>query len=128
LIKDKISSDNYKKGDLVLVEGKKMEDVKVGDEVFAYKVDKAGVVTIDLGVVDQLHPNDDALSFKNGSTYSMEFVVGKATKVYNGLGTYLSIIESQWGFLFIILVPSLLIFIYEIYALVIEIKYGKEEA
>ena len=35
--------------------------------------------------------------------------------------------ESKWGFLFIVLVPCFLIFIYEVYALIIEIKYGAEE-
>lgn len=128
LIQDDLSSDNFKKGDLVLVESKKVANIAVGDEVFAYKLDSSGAVSIDLGVVGETHAADDAISFENGSTYSMEFVAGEASKVYNKVGTYLSIVESKWGFLFIILVPSFLIFVYEFYALIIELKYGKDEA
>jgi hypothetical protein len=127
LIREEISSDNYHKGDLVIVDGKKIDAISEGDEVFAYKVDKDGNVSIDLGVVDKVHTEENALSLKNGATYSMDFIIGKASKVYDKIGTYLSIIESKWGFLLIILVPSLLILIYEIYTLVVEIKYGSEE-
>lgn len=126
LIKGPISSNNYKKGDLVLVESKRVDEIKVDDEIFAYKVAKNGSVSIDLGVVSETHVKDDAITFKNGSTYASDYIVGKSSKVYNNIGTYLSILESKWGFLFIVLVPSFLIFIYEIYALVVEIKYGKE--
>jgi hypothetical protein len=127
LIKGEISSDNYKKGDLVVVEKKKLEDLKVDDEVFAYKVDKEGVVSIELGVIGSIHPNEEAVTFKNGSTYAIDFLAGTPSKVYNNLGTFLSIIESRWGFLFMILVPGFLILIYEVYALIVEIKYGNEE-
>jgi hypothetical protein len=127
-INAKISSDKYKKGDLVLVENKTFEEIKVGDELFAYRTDKEGNVSIDLGVVDIIDPSQQAVSFKNGSAYAIEYIAGTGGKVYNNIGTYLSIIMSKWGFLFIILVPSFLILIYEIYALVVEIKYGKEEA
>lgn len=127
LIRGDLTSENYKKGDLVIVESKKLEEINVGDELFVYHIDKDGSVTLDLGIVGQIHPKEKAITFENGSTYAIEFVAGKASKVYNKIGTYLSIIESQWGFLFIVLVPSFLIFIYEIYALVIEIKYGKDE-
>ena len=72
-------------------------------------------------------PDDEAITFENGNSYSREFIAGKPTKVYNDLGGYLSVVESRWGFLFIVLVPCFLIFIYEVYALIVEIKYGAEE-
>ncbi len=127
LIKGELSSDNFKKGDLVLVDSRTVNDISVGDEIFVYKVASDGSVSIDLGKVGEVHVADEAITFENGSTYSTKFVIGEASKVYNNIGTYLSIIESKWGFLFIVLVPSFLIFIYEFYALVVEIKYGKED-
>ena len=69
---------------------------------------------IQIGKVGEVYVEDNAIAFENGETYSMEFVAGIGTKSYEGLGTALSIIESQWGFLFIVLVPCFLIFIYEI--------------
>ena len=131
IIRKNISSGNYKKGDLVVVEEKKIDEVKVGDELFTYKVDGDGNVSIDLGIVgevhDQVDDTDDAVTFENGSTYAISFVAGESTKVYNNIGTYLGILQSRWGFLFIVLVPCFLIFIYELYALIVEIKYGKED-
>jgi hypothetical protein len=127
LIKGDLSSEKYAKGDLVLVESRKIDKIAVGDEIFTYKIASDGAVSIDLGVVGETHVDDNAISFENGSAYSMDFVIGEASKVYSKLGSYLSVIESKWGFLFIVLVPSFLIFVYEFYALVIELKYGKEE-
>lgn len=127
LINDEISSDNYEKGDLVLVETAKIEDIIIGDEVFSYKVDSDGIASIDVGTIGEVHNAEDAIVFENGSTYAMQFVVGKASKTYSDIGTYLSIVESKWGFLFIILVPSFLIFINQLYTLIVEIKYGSEE-
>lgn len=127
IIREQIASNNYKKGDLVFVEAKKINEIKVGNEVFTYKVDKNGVPTIDLGIVGEVHPNDEAISFKNGSTYAMDYVIGTSNKVYNNVGTYLSIIESKWGFLCIVLIPFFIMFICQIYNLIVEIKYGSEE-
>ena len=117
----------YKKGDLVLVESMKVEKIQVGDEIFAYRIDSKGIPMIQIGKVGEVYVKDNAIAFENGETYSMEFVAGIGIKSYEGLGTALSIIESQWGFLFIVLVPCFLIFIYELYSLIIEIKYGAEE-
>lgn len=127
IINDEISSENYAKGDLVLVEGQKLEDIKQGDEIFAYSVDSKNIAHVNLGLVGDVYPLEKAISFENGSGYSIEYVIGKNSKVYPNVGTYLSIVQSQWGFLFLVLVPGFLIFVYEIYALVIEIKYGEEE-
>lgn len=127
LMKDSIATDEFKKGDLVLVKTTKIENIQKGDSLFAYSVDSKGVASVSLGKVGEVYPEDDAVSYENGSTYSMEFVIGKADKVYNDIGGYLSILESKWGFLFIVLVPGFLIFIYEVYALIVEIKYGDEE-
>ena len=127
IINDEISNDNYKKGDLVITKKEKIEKLNVGTEIFAYKVDSKGNVSIDLGKIGNLYPEENALSFENGSTYSMDFVAGTPQEVHEKIGTYLSIVESKWGFLFIVLVPSFLIFVYEIYSLIVEIKYGADE-
>lgn len=127
IINDTIANENYKKGDLVIVEAQRVEDVEVGQEIFTYRIDSKGIPTINLGKVGEVYVDDDAIAFENGETYSMEFVAGKGTESYEHIGTALSIIESQWGFLFIVLVPCFLIFIYEVYSLIVEIKYGAEE-
>ncbi|MBQ3511682.1 MAG: hypothetical protein IJA30_05230 [Bacilli bacterium] len=127
IMTDNVASESYKKGDLVIVEAKKAEQLEKGQEVFTYRIDSKGIPMIQIGKVGEVYVEDDAIAFENGETYSMEFVAGVGTKSYESLGTALSIIESQWGFLFIVLVPCFLIFIYEVYSLIVEIKYGGEE-
>ena len=127
IIRDKVSNENYKMGDLLIVESMKLDEIKENQEIFVYRVEHNGSVSIEVGNVDKTYSDENAISFENGSTYSMDFVVGKATKTYNNIGKYLAIIESKWGFLFIVLVPCFLIFIYQIYNLIIEIKYNKND-
>ena len=127
IINDSISSETFKKGDLVLVKAQKLTDLEIGNEIFVYRVNSDGSVSIELGKVGEIYPEEDAVAFENGDIFSNQFVIGTADEIYNDIGTYLAIIESKWGFLFIVLVPCLLIFIYELYALIVEIKYGADE-
>ena len=127
MVKDEITSEILKKGDLVFVKSEKITDLKLGEEIFVYRIVGNNKVTVEVGKVGQIYEEEDAVAFENGDIFSREFVIGTPDKIYNEIGTYLSIVESKWGFLFLILVPCLLIFIYEIYALIVEIKYGEEE-
>lgn len=127
IISDEVANEKYDKGDLVIVEFKKLEKLKLGDEIFTYRVDSKGAPHIQIGKIGEIYKDDNAIAFENGETYSTEFMAGVATNKHPGWGTFLSIVESQWGFLFIVLVPCFLIFIYELYSLIIEIKYGSEE-
>ena len=44
------------------------------------------------------------------------------TKVIKGWGTLLSILESKWGYLFCVVIVTLLIFLQQVFDLIIEIK------
>ena len=127
IIKEDVSFDGYKKGDLVLVKDTKIKDLKENDVVFAYKLDENRAVHVQVGNVGKIYEEEQAITFKNGNTYSKEFLADKPYEVHNNIGTVLSVIESQWGFLFIVLVPIFLIFIYQVYALIVEIKYGADK-
>lgn len=127
LIKDELAIKDFNKGDLVIVEQLDLEEIKVGDKVFTYKINKNKKVEMQYGIVGNVYLEDEAIAYENGDTYSDEYVAGKAIETHPKIGTFLSVIESQWGFLFLVLVPIFLIFIYEVYALIIEIKYGAEK-
>ena len=127
IINDNISSETFKKGDLVLVETQKIANLEAGEDLFVYRINTGGSVSVEVGKVGQVYLEEDAVAFENGDIFSNQFIIGTPDKIYNEIGTYLAIIESKWGFLFIVLVPCLLIFIYEIYALIVEIKYGADE-
>ena len=127
ILEQEISNNNYKKGDLIIVQKTRYDMINKGDEVFTYSVNSKGVATVEIGKVGEKYDKEKAISFENGASFSEEYIIGKATKTYNEVGTVLSIIESKWGFLFIVLVPGFMIFLYEIYALIIEIKYGEDD-
>ena len=59
--------------------------------------------------------------------YASDYLIGKEsdTIVINGWGYALSLLESKWGYLFIIIFPMLIAFVYEIYAIFKEIKKKK---
>ena len=127
IISREISSENYKKGDLVIVEKIAYDTIKEGDEIFAYSVDSKQKANVEVGIVKDLYPKDKTIAYKNGAGFSQEYIIGKAIKTYSGIGVYLSFLESKWGFLFAVLVPCFIIFIYEIYALIVEIRYGEDD-
>lgn len=127
IIKGDISSEKYKKGDLVIVDSKPIRNINIGDELFVYRLENSGAVTIDVGTIGTVNLEEKNVSFENGDAYSEEFLIGQSSKVHDKIGGYLAIIQSTVGFLFMIIIPSFLIFIYQLYALVIEIKYGKDE-
>ncbi len=127
IVKDEVNNEKYEKGDLVLVEKKRVKDISVGDEVFVYTVDTEGDVDIDIANVGSVYESDGAIAIESGVNYTEKFIVGEGTEVLSGLGTYLNILQSTWVFFFIIVVPCFLLFIYQIYALIVEIKYGDED-
>ena len=127
IIKNGFSSEKYKKNSLVVVESKPVKNYNLEEEAFVYHLDGNGGVDIQLGKIAQVHPEDNAITFVNGETYSDDFIIGTGEKIYEDVGKYLSIIESKWGFLFIVLFPNFFLFVYQLYSLIVEIKYGKEE-
>lgn len=127
LIKEDLSNAKYKKGDLVIVKNKKISRINVGDEIFTYKLETGGAVSINVGVIEEVFIEESAVSYKNGEYYSMEFVIGTADKIIPKIGDFLSLILNRWGFLFVIVLPIFFIFISQIYSLIVEIKYGDED-
>ena len=127
LIKEDLSNAKYKKGDLVIVKNKKISRINVGDEIFTYKLETGGAVSVNVGIIEEVFIEESAVSYENGEYYSMEFVIGTADKIIPKIGDILSIILNRWGFLFVIVLPIFFIFISQIYSLIVEIKYGDED-
>lgn len=122
---EELTDGKYNEGDLLIVKNLRLDRIKVGDEIFAYSVDDKNVAHVNVGIVGEIYLDEKAIAYENGSGFSSEFIIGKTSKIYPKYGTVLSIFQSKWGFLFLILIPCFLIFIYELYALIVEIKYGE---
>lgn len=118
----------YEEGSILIIKNTNDKHVQVGDEIFLYKV----INSQEFEFVNQTltakkqQGRHIIYETETGETYSNEYFVGKAedTTVIKGWGTLLSILESRWGYLFCIVIVSLLLFLQEVFDLVIEIKYG----
>lgn len=117
-----------KEGNLLVV--KKTPNLKEGDLIYYYTTeDERYVVKSDYiksifnGDGNKLYTLDDG----NGSTVISTRVLGKYANQYAGFGTIFSVLTSKFGFLFLVLLPIMCIFIYQLYSLIIVLKYEKVE-
>ena len=129
LITDSELAPEFNKGDLVIVN--KDDEVLTGRKAFFYDTynERIEVRLGEVQGVERITASEKTYTFDGERKLSGQYVLGPANTadVIPYLGTVLSVLESKWGFLFIVLVPSFLIFIYEVYSLIVEIKYGKDE-
>ena len=110
---------NAKEGDLLIV--KNSNDIKKGDVIYYYVVYNESYVIQSDAVMDV--ESDDFSSvytIERGGvmTIASSRVLGKDAKVYPFFGSVLAVLESKLGFLFLVLLPVLIIFIYQVYELV----------
>lgn len=108
----------YLNGDLLAVRRNSDAKINIGDRVFYYNSAKNSTTLIYNGIVQEKNVID-----KSETTYiidkekvSSEYIIGKAetSKVYHKLGTILNIFSSKWGFMFLVIFPTLFAIIYEI--------------
>ena len=133
-VNDDTLAPTYKKGDLLVVKNQNPDEINANDYIFFYEQNQEKkTVIINLArVISKRKINDTETTFKleGDVDYSSEYVIGsnKDVKIYNTLGSIISTLESRWVFLFVIIVPLLFIFLYEIYEFAIEVKKNMKEA
>lgn len=125
------NSEKYNDGDLVLFRQGEMDKVEQNDEIFFYEVTN-GIPSIHYGTVTEVLPIDEderTFTINDNHDISSESLIGKTetARVYPHLGKILSILESRFGFLILVILPTLLLFLYELYRVMIEIKTPLEE-
>lgn len=125
------NSDKYKSGDLVVFPKTSNDEVSVGDEIFFYEVTN-GLASINVGSVTNVEKISDSQStytINDNHDISSDSLIGKTStaKCYSGLGSILSIFESKYGFLLLVILPTLVLFLYEVYRVIIEVKTPIEE-
>lgn len=131
IIRDDELEPKYKKNDLVIVNRNDLDEVKRGDEIFFYDNYRSQVV-VNVGTViatEKVTDTESTFVVEGDHSISSKFFIGKAdtSNVYSDLGGILAVLESRWGYLFIVVFPILLIFIYEIYAFIMEVKKPLED-
>lgn len=126
---NEISSD-FKTGNLVIVNGSAKNKYSAGDKVFFYNA-KDNSMDITLGEIQDtevISSKETTYTIEGDYSLSSEYVIGKASgsTIIPVVGGILGVLESRWGFLFLIVFPSLLAFIYEIVSVISDARKNKK--
>ena len=120
----------FLEGDLLIVKRNADNKIDVGDKVFYYNSFMDSSVLIYLDTVQNKYPvtKSETTFVLDGERVSGEYIIGKSdtAKVFHKMGTVLGILTSKWGFMFLIIFPTLFAIMYEI-AMIIEMAKEKEE-
>ena len=119
-----------KENDLLLVRADS-SDIEVGDKIYYYDTENSMYV-VKSAHVKTIQSSDSGMGVytlddSEESTIATTRAIGKYSTTYKTIGGILDILQSRLGFLLLVILPILLIFMYQIYALIVVIKYGDEE-
>lgn len=114
----------HKAGDLLIIKEQKF-NIDEGDLIYYYVtvneeyVVRSGVVASKTeDVASALYVLDDGVT-----SVSSTRVLGKYVSVKSGWGSVLDVLVNRVGFLFLVLLPIFVVFIYQVYKLVVIAKY-----
>ena len=121
---------DYKQGSILLIKHTSDKNVQNGDTMFVYKVINSQEFEFVEGKLEKKIQQGNHITYvmENGENYDSSYFVGKTsdTVTIEGWGFLLSLLESKWGYLFCVVIVSLLLFLQEVFELSMEIKYGRE--
>lgn len=121
LIKLNKDISKYKKGNLLIIE--KKDNYVTGDKVFYCKIEEEKC-DINYGKIDTTMSGNPKI---NNEEISKKLILGsdKNIKAIPLLGSIMGLLESRWIYFFFIVLPILVIFIYEIYTISKELNNKK---
>ena len=121
----------FKEDDLVIIKKVSEGNYKVGDKAFFYLKNAQDSVYINYGeitkIVEENHAEDSYYFGEDVVAHSMMIGLANGAIVYHKWGLVLSIFESRWGFMFLVIFPTLFAIVYEIYSIIEEAKELKED-
>lgn len=122
---------DYHEGDLLIINRDNDSEINSGDKVFFYNGNRSNEYLINVGeVTNKMTVTGTESTFEiNGSKVSGSYVMGKttSTKILPTWGMILGIFTSQWGYMFLVIFPTLFAIIYEILMIVEASRELKEK-
>ena len=121
---------NFSKGDIAFVT--KTTKVAANDEIFVYNVVDSRV-SIEIERVTAVESdnltNQTTYKLSSGRSIGTANVIGKVngSSKMQKVGYVLSVLESKFGYLFLVVLPTLLLFLYELYSIVTQLRDNAEE-
>lgn len=127
IIVDEDINDNYQKGDLLVVSKGSGKEVVVGDYIFFYKPTDNFV--INYAEVSNIIDSNGYYTYIVGNDYNVyyDYYIGNDVGIFKNVGSVLSILESQMGFLILIILPTMVAIIFEVYAIILEVIALKKD-
>lgn len=114
--------------DLIIIDTK-YDDLNIGDSILYYNPYNGTneVVSDTIKSIDNSNIDFVAYTLSNNVTIDSKNIVGlfRNAKIYPIVGGILSFLESKWGYLIVVVLPILLAFIYELYAIICE--FGRKQ-
>lgn len=124
--------EGVESGDLLVI--KDGDDIVKGNVIYYYSVindqyfiKKAAVTEIKDDGFATIYSLDVANKGETATVIDKK-VIGNYVSVHRSLGKVLSVLESKVGFLFLVLLPMMCIFIYHVYSFVIILKFEKSDS
>lgn len=122
--------DKFEKGDLLLVKKTPNSELKVGDHIFFYDTTEKEVV-VNYGKINEVNENpglDSVFVMNEKYLLGYDNVIGKGetATVYSGIGSIIGVLASRWVFLIVIILPITVLFLFQLYLLLNEIKKAKK--
>ena len=119
-------NEDYKQDSLLVITPVGVEDVEVGDKVFFYDTYSAQkkIKYTEVTRKEKINENETTFTMKDNSPVSGQYLLGaqKSTTELHIFGKVLNVVQSRWGFLFIVVFPLFLALICEVYAIYKEFK------
>lgn len=119
----------FKKNDIVIIKKASENKYKEGMETFFYVDNPYDEIFVNYGKIDKIveanHAEDSYYFGDDIVSYGKLIGPANGAIVYHKAGIVLSILESRWGFMFFVILPTLFALVYEIFSIVEE---AKEEA
>lgn len=130
-ITSKNANGKYKVGDLVILDKKKIADLKVGDEIFVYQPNKktktVDIIISEISLINTELKSPFVTIKYNETSWAEDYIAGKTSSIYHTVGGVLEFFEGKWIFLLTLIIPCFFILLYEIYLLIVTIKYDDYE-
>lgn len=132
IVKDESLEPRYQKGDLLIIKKSIDKNINIDDELIMYQVITSEEYQLVTGKLTRKTQQGRNITYtlEEQGNFDSSYLVGrtKDVKVIHNLGTFLSIFESKWGYLFSVVIVSLLLFLQELFDLFVEIRYGIQES
>lgn len=109
--------DNTNKNDLLII--KKNRSIKQNDNIFYYDINKNKYVIRQSKVIKI---DSSSYYISDNTSIEKDKIIGKSYKTIPKLGGIISFLETKLGFILFIIIPLVIIFIYQIYKFISTIK------